>query len=89
MHPLARRLDRPQVLGLPEDVDEALRLPARPAHLAGRATLLSADKAEEYLAPAWTCRGNALTRDTGWRAEIDLELGLHRTAVLYQKMGWL
>ncbi len=59
------------------------------AHLAGRATLLSADKAEEYLAPAWTCRGNALTRDTGWRAEIDLELGLHRTAVWYQKMGWL
>ncbi len=59
------------------------------AHLAGRATLLSADKAEEYLAPAWTCRGNALTRDTGWRAEIDLELGLRRTAVWYQKMGWL
>jgi nucleoside-diphosphate-sugar epimerase len=59
------------------------------AHLAGRATLLSSDKAEEYLAPAWICRGAALTRDTGWRAEIDLEPGLRRTAVWYRKMGWL
>jgi dihydroflavonol-4-reductase len=59
------------------------------AHLAGRATLLSADKADEYLAPAWTCRGGALTRDTGWRAEIDLEPGLRRTAAWYRDMGWL
>jgi nucleoside-diphosphate-sugar epimerase len=59
------------------------------AHLAGRATLLSANKADEYLAPAWTCRGDALTRDTGWRAEIDLEPGLRRTAAWYRDMGWL
>jgi len=59
------------------------------AHLAGRATFLSADKANEYLAPAWTCRGDALTRDTGWRAEIDLEPGLARTAAWYREVGWL
>ena len=59
------------------------------AHLAGRATFLSADKANEYLAPAWTCRGDALTRDTGWRAEIDLEPGLSRTAAWYREAGWL
>jgi len=59
------------------------------AHLAGRATLLSADKAAEYLAPAWTCRAAALARDTGWRAEIDLEPGLRRTGAWYQKVGWL
>jgi len=59
------------------------------AHLAGRATFLSADKANEYLAPAWTCRGDALTRDTGWRAEIDLEAGLARTAAWYREVGWL
>jgi len=59
------------------------------AHLAGRATFLSADKANEYLAPAWTCRSDALTRDTGWRAEIDLEPGLARTAVWYREVGWL
>jgi nucleoside-diphosphate-sugar epimerase len=59
------------------------------AHLAGRATFLSADKADEYLAPAWTCRGDALVRDTGWRAEIDLEPGLARTAAWYREVGWL
>ena len=59
------------------------------AHLAGRATLLSADKADEYLAPAWTCRSDALTRDTGWCAEIDLETGLTRAANWYREVGWL
>ena len=59
------------------------------AHIAGRATLLSADKGNEYLAPAWTCRSDALTRDTGWRAEIDLETGLRRAANWYREAGWL
>ena len=59
------------------------------AHIAGRATLLSADKGNEYLAPAWTCRSDALTRDTGWRAEIDLETGLRRAANWYREVGWL
>jgi nucleoside-diphosphate-sugar epimerase len=59
------------------------------AHLAGRATLLSADKANEYLAPAWTCRPDALMRDGRWRATIDLESGLRRTAAWYREAGWL
>lgn len=59
------------------------------AHLAGRATLLSSDKAAEFLAPAWTCRPDALMRDTGWRPETDLETGLGRTAQWYRKEGWL
>lgn len=59
------------------------------AHLAGRASLLSADKADEYLAPAWTCTSDALTRETGWRAEIDLETGLRRAANWYREAGWL
>ena len=59
------------------------------ANLAGRATLLSADKGNEYLAPAWTCRSDALTRDTGWRAEIELEIGLRRAANWYREVGWL
>jgi dihydroflavonol-4-reductase len=59
------------------------------AYLAGRATLLSADKAHEFLAPAWTCSSDALTRDTGWRAAIDLETGLKRAANWYREMGWL
>ena len=59
------------------------------AHLAGRATLLSADKGNEYLAPAWTCRSDALTRDTGWRAGIGLDMGLRRAADWYREVGWL
>ena len=59
------------------------------AYLAGRATLLSADKTEEYLAAAWTCRSDALTRDTGWRAHIELETGLQRAANWYREVGWL
>lgn len=59
------------------------------ASLAGRATLLSADKANEFLAPAWTCRADALTRDTGWRAATDLTTGLVRTAAWYRAEGWL
>ena len=59
------------------------------AHLAGRATLLSADKGDEYLAPAWTCHGDALARDTGWHAQIDLETGLKRAANWYREVGWL
>ena len=59
------------------------------AKLAGHATLLSADKSNEYLAPAWTCRSDALTRDTGWQAHVDLETGLRRAANWYREVGWL
>jgi nucleoside-diphosphate-sugar epimerase len=59
------------------------------AHLAGRATLLSADKSNEFLAPAWTCRSDALTRDTGWRAQVALDDGLRRAATWYREAGWL
>jgi nucleoside-diphosphate-sugar epimerase len=59
------------------------------AHLMGRATLLSADKGNEYLAPAWTCRSDALTRDTGWHANIGLDVGLRRAATWYREVGWL
>ena len=59
------------------------------AHATRRATLLSADKAAEFLAPAWTCRADALVHDTGWRARTDLETGLRRTATWYHSEGRL
>jgi nucleoside-diphosphate-sugar epimerase len=59
------------------------------AHLAGRATVLSADKANEFLAPAWTCRADALARDSGWRATVDLDSGVQRAASWYRTEGWL
>jgi nucleoside-diphosphate-sugar epimerase len=59
------------------------------AQLAGRTTLLTADKSKEFLAPAWTCRSDALTRDTGWRAQVALDDGLRRAANWYREAGWI
>lgn len=59
------------------------------AKAAGRATLLSADKANELLADAWTCSPAALEAGTGWRASTDLAEGLRRTAAWYRDAGWL
>ncbi len=59
------------------------------ATLAGRATVLSPDKAGEFFASAWTCRPDALMRDADWRARTPLEVGLQRTAAWYRAQGWL
>jgi nucleoside-diphosphate-sugar epimerase len=59
------------------------------ARVAGKATLLSRDKAAELLAEAWTCTPAALARDAGWRAAIDLHAGLPATAQWYAHHGWL
>jgi nucleoside-diphosphate-sugar epimerase len=81
---------RPRVIPMPAAlVRSVLWATGTLAHLAGRATLLSADKSDEYLAPAWTCRSDALTRDTGWQAQIELETGLVRAANWYREVGWL
>jgi nucleoside-diphosphate-sugar epimerase len=59
------------------------------AHLTGRSTVLSADKADEFLAPAWTCSTAALARDAGWQARIPLAEGVAATARWYTAEGWL
>jgi hypothetical protein len=59
------------------------------AALAGQATLLNRDKANEFLAPAWTGDPGPLTRDTGWRAGVDLATGLAATAAWYRDHGWI
>jgi nucleoside-diphosphate-sugar epimerase len=66
-----------------------LALTGAAARLAGRVTLLAPDKAEEFLAPAWTCSSEALFRDAGWRAQIALDDGLAATARWYAGEGWL
>jgi nucleoside-diphosphate-sugar epimerase len=55
----------------------------------GRAPLLDADKANELLAPGWTCSSAALRRDAGWAAEVPLVRGLEQTARSYREAGWL
>jgi dihydroflavonol-4-reductase len=88
---IGRALGRdPRVVPLPAPVARGLLwIVGSLAHLAGRATVLSADKAPEFLAPAWTCRPDALMRDTGWRAATDLDVGLARVAGWYRLQGWL
>ncbi|MGH7539281.1 MAG: NAD-dependent epimerase/dehydratase family protein, partial [Gemmatimonadales bacterium] len=81
---------RPRIVRLPGALARvALWTIGSLAHAAGRATVLSADKANEFLAPAWTCRADAIARDAGWRAATDLETGLARTAAWYRAEGWL
>jgi nucleoside-diphosphate-sugar epimerase len=59
------------------------------ARLAGQATILTADKANEFFQPAWTGDPSALARDTGWSPEHGIESGLAATAEWYRKQGWL
>ena len=91
MRAIGRAVGRePRIVPLPAPLVRALLWTiGSVAHLAGRATLLSSDKAAEFLAPAWTCRPDALMRDTGWRPDTDLETGLRRTAQWYHNEGWL
>lgn len=59
------------------------------ARLAGRATLLTPDKAGEFFAPAWTCDPAPLTAITGWKAEFDLARGAAATVAWYRERGLL
>jgi nucleoside-diphosphate-sugar epimerase len=59
------------------------------ARAAGRAPLLDGDKANELLAPGWSCSSEALWRDAGWTAEVPLDEGLAGTARAYREAGWL
>lgn len=70
-------------------VRPALAIIGAAAGLTGRSTVLSADKADEFLAPAWTCSTAALARDTGWQARIAIAEGVAATARWYEAEGWL
>jgi len=81
---------RPRLVPVPRPAVRALlHLTGSLARLRGRATLLSAGKADELLAPAWTCSSAALEHATGWRAEVDLDEGLEETARAHRDAGWL
>jgi len=67
----------------------ALTVTGAAAALAGKATVLTADKANEFFQAAWTGDPGPLTRDTGWRAATDLASGLPLTSAWYREAGWL
>ncbi len=88
LNPRAKR--GPRIIRLPAPVTHlALALTGTAARLAGRRTVLSPDKAAEFLAPAWTCSPEALEHDTGWSARYDTRDGIADTLAWYRNAGWL
>lgn len=84
------RASGPFLLPIPGAVARgALWMTRAAAKLTGKATLLTPDKANDFMAEAWVCSPAALERDTGWVAQFDLGTGLARTATWYRTHGWL
>jgi nucleoside-diphosphate-sugar epimerase len=80
----------PRIIPIPPAVARgALWVTGTTAALLGRTTVLTADKANELLADAWTCSPEAFTRHTGWTANFPLSVGLAKTAAWYREHGWL
>ncbi len=89
-HIAAALATRVRILALPRAIVRPLCwISEHAARLAGRATLLSSDKANELLAEAWLCSPARLETATGWHAETDLATGLRQTAAWYRRSGWL
>jgi nucleoside-diphosphate-sugar epimerase len=88
---VARALGRTaRVIPLPLGLARAaLAVTELAARAAGRATILTTDKAHEFFQRAWTGDPAPLARDAGWRAARNLEQGLAETAAWYRAHGWL
>ncbi len=79
-----------RVIPVPEPIGRALlHVTGGMARLAGRATILNPDKANEFFQPAWTCDPAALTATTGWQARHGHAEGLRSTFEWYRGEGWL
>lgn len=88
----AVRSDRrlPRMLPIPAlPARAALWVTHAGALLTGRATVLTADKANEFFADSFACSPAPLERDTGWRAEHGLASGVPLTAAWYRDHRWL
>jgi dihydroflavonol-4-reductase len=80
----------PRMLSIPgAPARAALWITGAAAALAGRATVLTGDKANEFLADSFACSPAPLERDTGWHAQHDLASGIPRTAAWYRDQRWL
>jgi nucleoside-diphosphate-sugar epimerase len=81
---------RVAVVGVPRFMARALlAVTETGARLIRRPTILTTDKANEFFQAAWTADPAPLTRDTGWKAEHDLQSGLADTYRWYRSAGWL
>lgn len=81
---------RVRVVGVPGAVlRPILHLTGGVARLAGKTTILNADKANEFLQPAWTADPSPFMRDSGWLPAFDLATGLAETWRWYRDAGWV
>lgn len=77
-------------VGVPEWAGRGiLHLTGAAASLAGRATILNADKANEFFQAGWTGDPAPFTAATGWHAAHDITTGLAATYDWYRAAGWL
>jgi len=88
---VARAVGRPvRVVRVPLALGRAaLAVTGGAARAAGRATILTADKANEFFQPAWTADPSPIAAETGWRAAHDLASGLADTYAWYRSAGWM
>jgi nucleoside-diphosphate-sugar epimerase len=79
-----------RTLRIPHALGRALlSLTEAGSRLTRQATILTADKANEFFQPAWTGDPGPLTNDTGWQARYNLQTGLADTYAWYRQAGWL
>ena len=81
---------RPLLVRVPEPIGRGLlSLIGGAAKLVGQASVLSAEKADEFFEAAWTGDPSTLMRDTGWSPTYDLVSGLAATDAWYRAEGWI
>ena len=79
-----------RTVGVPEWLGRGiLHVTGTAAAIAGRATILNADKANEFFQAGWTGDPAPFTAATGWTAAHDLRSGLAITHDWYRVAGWL
>lgn len=54
-----------------------------------RPVIFTRDKVREMSQRAWVCSAESLTRDTGWKAEVDITEGARRTGEWYRVHKWI
>jgi nucleoside-diphosphate-sugar epimerase len=80
----------PRFVSIPRPVGRtALWITGTAATVARRATVLTADKANEFYADSFACSPAPLERDTTWRPTHGLDTGLPLTAAWYREHRWL
>lgn len=67
----------------------ALTITGFTARLTRQTTILTPDKANEFLQTAWTGDPQPLIDDSGWRPTHNLAKGIQETAAWYREQGWL